>query len=88
MLNLNTGEAGTVEVHATQNRGHSAEELTEMALNKIILIGEDAPEPIRAQAEAYRDRLRNIILFYMRQSMLSERSTFRAELVEELRDTR
>ena len=88
MLGLTIGEVGAVEVHTTQNRGHSAEELTEMALNKIILIGEEAPEPIRMQAEAYRDRLRNVIMFYMRQAMLSERATFRAELVEELKDTR
>jgi hypothetical protein len=84
MLDLTTGEVGAVQVHTTHNRGHSAEELTEMALNKIILIGGDAPEPIRSQAEAYRGRLRNIILFYMRQAMLSERATFRAELTEEL----
>ena len=43
MLNLSAGEIGAVEVHTTQNRGHSAEELTEMALNKIILIGDSAP---------------------------------------------
>ena len=87
MLNLGAGEIGAVQVHTTQNRGHSAEELTEMALNKIILIGDSAPEPIKLQAMAYKERLRNIILFYMRQAMLSERSTFRGELVEELKDT-
>jgi len=78
-------QIGTVEVMTTQNRGHSAEELTEMAVNKIISIGKDAPEPIRAQALAYRENLRSIILLYIRRAMQSERSTIRGEIAEEMR---
>jgi len=90
-MTLNLGvdmEIGEVLVHATENRGHSAEELTEMALSKIILVGDDAPEPIRAQALAYKERLRGVLLFYMRQAMLSERVTMRAEIAAELEETR
>lgn len=86
MFDLSTGEIGGVEVHATHNRGHSAEELAEMALNKIFHVGENAPAPIKAQAEAYRDNIRDVLIFYIRQAMLSERVTMRAEIAAEMKE--
>jgi hypothetical protein len=83
---LATAEVGTVTVHTTCNRGHSAEELTEMALKKIIHISGDMPEPIRAQVMAYKGNLRDILLFYIRQAMLSERVTIRAEIAAEMKE--
>ena len=79
-------EVGDVTVHTTHNRGQSAEELTEMALEKIIHISGDMQEPIKAQAMAYKDNLRDILLFYMRQAMLSERVTIRAEIAAEMKE--
>ena len=83
--NMNS-EVGSVMVHTTSHRGHNAEELAEMALDKIMRVGDNAPEPIKAQALAYRDNLRTII-FYMRQAMMSERVTVRADLTAEIKDT-
>ena len=88
MINLNMGsEVGNVMVHTTSNRGHNAEELAEMALDKIIRVGDDAPEPIKAQALAYRENLRTILVFYMRQAMSSSTTTLRAEVTAEIKDT-
>jgi len=84
---LGSATVGNVSVHTTRNRGHSAEELTDMALDKIIYVGGNMPDPIKAQALAYKDGLRDILLFYMRQAMLSERVTMRAELSAELKET-
>jgi len=81
-----SAEVGDVMVHTTRNRGHSAEELTEMALDKIIRVSGDMPEPIRAQVMAYKDNLRDILLFYMRQAMLSERVTIRGEIAAEMKE--
>ena len=58
-----------------------------MALDKIMRVGDNAPEPIKAQALAYRDNLRTILIFYMRQAMMSERVTVRADLTAEIKDT-
>ena len=80
-------EVGNVTVHTTRNRGHSAEELTEMALEKVIRVSGDMPEPIRAQVMAYKDNLRDVLLFYMRQAMLSERVTIRAEIAAEMKES-
>lgn len=88
MINpLASAEVGNVMVSTTNNRGHSAEELAEMALGKIFYIGADAPEPIKAQALAYQENLRSILVFYMRQAMLSERVTMKAEIAAELKET-
>ena len=81
-----SAEVGNVTVHTTSDRGHSAEELTEMALEKIIRISVDMPEPIKTQVMAYKDNLRDILLFYMRQAMLSERVTIRDEIAAEMKE--
>jgi hypothetical protein len=74
-------------VHTTENRGHSPEELAEMALDKIIFVGEEVPEPIRQQALAYRDKLREILLYYMHKAVQSDRATIRGEILTEIKDT-
>ena len=79
---LAAAEVGSVVVHTTSNRGHTAEELAEMALDKILYVGSDAPEPIKAQALSYKESIRKVLVFYMRQAMLSERTTMAAEIKE------
>ena len=46
-----------------------------MALNKIMLVSEDAPPVIRDQAVAHRERLKEILIFYMKRMAQSERTT-------------
>ena len=84
---LGNVEVGDVGVHTTQHRGHSAEELTEMALEKIIYVSDNMPDVIKSQALAYKDQLRGLLLFYMRQAMLSERVTIRGEIAAEMKET-
>ena len=71
------GEAGVgdVGVFTSTNRGHSAEEMAEMALNKIMLVSDDAPPVIRDQAIAHRDKLREVLIYYMNSMAKSERTT-------------
>ena len=66
---------GTASVVTTNGRDLSAEELTNMALDRIISISEQAPMPLREQAFAFKEKLRAIILFYMKRSAHSERIT-------------
>jgi hypothetical protein len=79
-------EVGNVAVHTTVDRGHSAEEIAEMALDKIVQVSESAPPPIRDQALAYQENLRSILQFYIRQAMLSERTTMRAEIAASMKE--
>ena len=66
---------GSVEVKTTSNRGHSPEEMADLALNKILIIGEKAPPAIRDQAIAYRAGIKNILVYYMNKMAQSERTT-------------
>jgi len=40
-----------------------------------MLVSEDAPPVIREQALAYKDRLKDILIFYMNRMAQSERTT-------------
>ena len=66
---------GSVEVKTTSNRGHSPEEMADLALNKILIKGEKAPPAIRDQAIAYRAGIKNILVYYMNKMAQSERTT-------------
>lgn len=74
------GEVGHFEVRTTNDRGFSVEEVAEDLLNKLIYISNNAPEPIRAQAVAFRNQIRPAIIHYMRQAVRSDRTTLAAEL--------
>ena len=72
---VGSSQLNDVLVFTSENRGHSAEEMAEMALNKIMLVSEDAPPVIRDQAVAHRERLKEILIFYMKRMSQSERTT-------------
>lgn len=73
---MNIGASiGTPTILTTQNRGASAEEWVELALNRILSVSETAPMPIREQALAFRDDLRSVLLFYFKRVARTERTT-------------
>lgn len=71
---------GTVQVMTTNGRGFSAEELAERALNQIINVGDNAPPVIAEQARAFRDNLREVLIYYMNEAMRSRNVTLAAKL--------
>ena len=77
---------GNVGVFTSTNRGHSAEEMAEMALNKIMLVSEDAPPVIRDQATAHRDKLKEVLVFYMHRMAQSERTTMWSRMKQQGHD--
>jgi len=66
---------GSVMVQTTQGRGFTPEEIAERALARILYLSTEAPEPIRMQAEAYKDQLRYILTFYMHEAIRSHHVT-------------
>tara|TARA_R110000803_G_scaffold210403_1_gene282094 strand:+ start:784 stop:1074 length:291 start_codon:yes stop_codon:yes gene_type:complete len=76
MLQANgSSDVGNVMVYTSNNSGHSPEQLADMALNKIMIVSENAPPVIRDQAIAHRDKLKEILIYYMKSMALSERTT-------------
>ena len=74
------GDVGQVEIFTSNDGGHSPETIADMAMNKIMVINEKAPPPIRDQAVSYRNNIRDVILYYLNQMAKSERTTIWALL--------
>ena len=62
-------KVGDVGVTTTNNRGHTIEEVAEMATKKIISISDTAPAPIREQAHAFEKVCIKVIAYYMQQAV-------------------
>jgi hypothetical protein len=69
------GELGALLVQTTENRGFTPEEVAERALDKIMHVGDNAPDEIRAQAIAVKDKLRGVLVYYMHEAVKSDRTS-------------
>ena len=72
---VSSSEIGNVLVFTSSDGGHSPEDIAEMALNKIMLVSDTAPPVIRDQAYAHRQRLKEVLIYYMNKMCQSERTT-------------
>ena len=61
---------GDLGVQTTHYRGHTIEEVAEMATNKLISISNGADPAIKAQAHAFRDKCKIVIGFYIKEELL------------------
>jgi len=68
------------EVHTTANRGWTPEELADRAMEKFIAVSNTADPLIKAQALAFRDTVKNLFVFYMKEAVRSDRTTVCAKL--------
>lgn len=58
-------------IYTSNNGPLSPEQLAEMAVNKILVVSENAPGPIRDQANIFREEMLKVIAYYMRQGINS-----------------
>jgi len=66
---------GNLGVKTTHHRGHSVEEVAEMATDKIISISDTAPMEIKAQANAFRNRCKMVITYYINEGVKNHTCT-------------
>jgi hypothetical protein len=66
---------GQVKVQTTSNRGFTSEEIALNAVDKIISISETAQPEIKAQAEAFKERMYWVIVSACDQAIKSDRTT-------------
>ena len=64
-----------VMVSTTENRGHTPEEVATRCLNRIVNIGSTADPIIRLQAEAFKKEIEQVVIFYMKEAIKSDRTT-------------
>jgi len=73
---------GGVVVHTTNNRGFTPEELTERAIEKIIYVGSNSHPAVRAQAEAFRESIKGVVLAYMKEAVSCHNVTIANRLTQ------
>lgn len=66
---------GDVMIMTTEGRGFTPEEIAERALDKIIHVGSNTHPAIRDQAEAFRDAIRQVLVYYMHEAVRSHNVT-------------
>jgi len=75
-LNVNTPQnEQVVLVNTTKGRGFTPEELSEQCVQKLISVSDTAPPAIRDQARAFSKHIETLVAYYMRQAILSDRTT-------------
>lgn len=71
-----------VEVHTTDKRGLTPEELTGRCIKRLIHVADTAPQAIRDQAKAFEKDMEKVVLYYMKQAIRSDRTTIHNALME------
>ena len=82
MFEVNVASIGAVDVVTYDNGGLSNDQIADMAANKIMYVSNEAPEPIRLQAEAFKDRVRNLVQYYVELARKEERASICAKVRE------
>ena len=78
--NLTVGNLG---IKTTHHRGHTIEEVTNMATDKIVSISDTAPAPIRAQAHAFREACKQVVAYYMAEAIKNHMCTICNQLEQQ-----
>jgi hypothetical protein len=73
---------GGVIVRTTENRGFTPEEIAERAVERIIYVGEQTHPAIRDQAQAFKDHIKAVVAFYIRDAIKNDRVTIANRLRE------
>ena len=60
---------GNLGVKTTHGRGHTVEEVAEMATNRLVSVADTAPDQIKAQAHAFKNQCHRIIAYYMKEAV-------------------
>ena len=75
-------QTGFAKVMTSDNGGLNNDQISEMAVNKIVSVSETAPEPIRQQAEAFAENVRIVVQYHLELARREERATICHKLRE------
>jgi hypothetical protein len=67
-------------VLTSRDGGHSPEQLTELAINRLVYVGQHASPKAREQAMAVKGRMREVLTDYFYRAQAAERRTICALL--------
>ena len=66
---------GGVSVMTSDHGGLTSEQVTDLAMEKIIRVSDTAPPVIKEQAEVFRTNVRNVVYHYIELARKEERAT-------------
>ena len=81
MFNVGVSQTGKVNVMTSDQGGLTNEQISDLAVDKIVSISNDAPPHIRQQANQFREHLKKVLYHYL----LLARKEERASIVHILR---
>lgn len=73
---------GGVSVETTDRRGWSVDELAQRAADKIIYVGDQSHPAVQAQARAFKESVKHVVAFYLREAVEQDRVTIANRLRE------
>jgi hypothetical protein len=73
---------GSVFVETTQARGWTPEELAVRAADKIIYVGDQSHPAVQAQARAFKENVKQVVAFYLKEAVEQDRATIAARLTQ------
>lgn len=76
------GNVGQVNVVVADNRGLTAEEIADLAVNKIISVGNESAPEVREQALAFKSQIKEVLVKYLKDAQVNERATICIKLSE------
>jgi hypothetical protein len=76
------GLTNGVQVVTTDSRGWAADELAQRAADKIIFVGDQSHPVIQAQARVFKDRVKHVVAFYLKEAVEQDRATIAQRLRE------
>jgi hypothetical protein len=66
---------GSPFVVTSSNGGHSAEQVAELCVNRLIKVSDQAPPELAQQARAFREQMLAVVLHYVRVAAAEDRAT-------------
>jgi hypothetical protein len=69
-----------VMVMTTSNRGHTPEELAEMAIVRLLAVSDSAPAAVKEQANVFRERIKTLLVYYLNEAVKQDRITLTTKL--------
>ena len=73
---------GGVQVATTTDRGWAPEELAQRAADKIVYVGDQSHPAVQAQARAFKEQVRQVVLFYLNEAIAQDRATIANRLMQ------
>jgi hypothetical protein len=71
-----------VKIHTANNGAHSLDAIADMCVDKLMSVSENAPDVIRAQAEAFKAEMLHIVRQYIKMAVKEDRATMFVKIQE------